>query len=155
MAFCPNCGTEVGGQFCPKCGTNVAGGAPGGGPATGAAPAPSSTGLTNNLASALCYLLLPAIIFLLIEPYNRNREVRFHAWQGIALAVVLTIFNIVLGMFFGFFMVATSGFGLVIAPLLMLVHLAELILFIFVAFKAYNNQRIVLPVIGPFAEKQA
>jgi uncharacterized membrane protein len=37
----------------------------------------------------------------------------------------------------------------------MLFALGELILFLFLAIKAYQNQRIVLPVIGPFAEKQA
>jgi uncharacterized membrane protein len=150
MAFCPNCGSEVSGQFCPKCGTSVAGGAPAAAPAT----AGSST-LATNLASALCYLLLPAIIFLLIEPYNRNREVRFHAWQAIGLAVVLTVFNIAVAIVFSIFIAATSGLGIVIAPLLMLVHFGEVLLFIYVAFKAYQNQRISLPIIGPFAEKQA
>jgi uncharacterized membrane protein len=111
--------------------------------------------MATNLASALSYLLLPAIIFLLIEPYNRNREIRFHAWQCIGMAVALTILNIILSIFVGIFIAATSGFGLVIAPVLMLVHFGEILLFIFVAFKAYQNQRIVLPVIGPFAEKQA
>jgi uncharacterized membrane protein len=103
----------------------------------------------------LCYLVLPAIIFLLIEPYNRDRAIRFHAWQAIALAVVLTVFNIAIGIVFSIFIAATSGIGLVIAPLLMLVHFGEMLLFIFVAFRAFQNQRIVIPVIGPFAEKQA
>ena len=150
MAFCPNCGTEVNGQFCPKCGTNVTGAAPLGAPTTA-----TSSGMTDNVASALCYLFIPAIIFLLIEPYNRNRAVRFHAWQGIALAVVLWVINIIVGIVWGMFAAATGGFGLVTAPLLMLFHLAEVVLFIWVAVKAYQGQRIVLPVVGPFAEKQA
>jgi uncharacterized membrane protein len=129
----------------------VSGAAPLGAPS----PAAGASPLAANLASALCYLLLPAIIFLLIEPYNRDRAIRFHAWQAIAMAVVLTVFNFAIGMVFTMFMVATSGLGLVIAPLLMLVHFGEMILFIFVAFRAYQNQRIVLPIIGPFAEKQA
>ena len=152
MAFCPNCGSEVGGQFCPKCGTSVAGGAP---PMGGASPSAGSSPMAMNLASALCYLLLPAIIFLLVDPYNRNREVRFHAWQAIALAVALTVFNIAIAIIFSIFIAVTSGIGLVIAPLLMLMHFGEVLLFIFVAVKAYGNQRIVLPLIGPFAEKQA
>jgi uncharacterized membrane protein len=52
-------------------------------------------------------------------------------------------------------MLATSGLGLVMAPVLMLIHFAEVILFLYVAVKAYQGQRIVLPVIGAFAEKQA
>ena len=44
------------------------------------APATSapSTGLTDNVAGLLAYVtIIPAIIFLVIEPYNRNRFVRF------------------------------------------------------------------------------
>ena len=150
MAFCPNCGSEVGGQFCPKCGTNVAGGAP----AVGPAPV-SSSGMATNLASALCYFPIVAIIFLLIEPYNKNREVRFHAWQSISLTVVFIVLGIVLGIVFGAFMTVSYGAGIGVGMLMSLLRLGELILFIYLAFRAYNNQRIVLPIIGPFAEKQA
>jgi uncharacterized membrane protein len=150
MPFCANCGTEVSGQFCPKCGASMSGAAPAG----GAAPA-SSSAMATNLASALCYFPLVAIIFLLIEPYNKDRTVRFHAWQSIALAVVLIVLRIVLGIFFSMFMSFSYGLGALMGMLLMLYALGELILFLFLAFKAYQNQRIVLPVIGPFAEKQA
>lgn len=150
MAFCPNCGSEVGGQFCPKCGTNVAGVTPSAGPSP-----VSSSGMATNLASALCYFPIVAIIFLLIEPYNKNREVRFHAWQSISLTVVFIALSIVLGIIFGAFMSVSYGAGIGVGLLMSLIRLGELILFIFLAFRAYNNQRIVLPVIGPFAEKQA
>lgn len=153
MAFCPNCGTEVGGQFCPKCGTNVAAGVSPSGAA--AAPATSSAGLAPNMASALCYLFLPAIIFLMIEPFNRMREVRFHAWQGIALTIGIFILNIALGIVHFIIGMITGGLALILTPLFMLLYLGEFILFIFMIFKTYSNQRIVLPVVGPFAEKQA
>ena len=151
MAFCPNCGSEVSGQFCPKCGTNVAGAAPLGAPA----PVASSSAMATNLASALCYLFLPAIIFLLIEPYNKDRTVRFHAWQSIGLTVVLIVLRIVLGIVLGTMMAFSMSLGLLIGMMWMLIGLGELLLYIFLAVKAYQNQRIVLPVIGPFAEKQA
>jgi uncharacterized membrane protein len=150
MAFCPNCGSEVTGQFCPKCGTSVAAGAPLGGPAP-----VSSAGMATNLASALCYFPLIAIIFLLIDPYKNDRAVRFHAWQSIALFVALLILRIALGIIFSLFMAVSTGMGIMVGLLWTLVGFGELILFIYLAFKAYNNQRIVLPVIGPFAEKQA
>src|SRR5579859_938522 len=106
MAFCANCGTEVSGQFCPKCGASVGGAAPVGGPA----PA-SSSAMASNVASALCYFPLVAIIFLLIEPYNKDRTVRFHAWQSIALAVVLIVVRIALGIIFSAFMSFSFGLG--------------------------------------------
>jgi uncharacterized membrane protein len=150
MAFCPNCGTEVGGQFCPKCGTSMTGATPLSPPAS-----VNASGMATNLASALCYFPLVAIIFLLIEPYNKDRTVRFHAWQSIALAVALIVVRIALGIILTLFMSMSYGLGAMLGMLLVLFGLGELILFIFLAVKAYNNQRIVLPIIGPFAEKQA
>jgi len=111
--------------------------------------------MATNLASALCYFPLVAIIFLLIDPYKQDRTVRFHAWQSIALAVVLIILRIVLGIIFGMFMAVSYSLGVMVGLLWTLIGLGELILFIFLAVKAYQNQRIVLPVVGPFAEKQA
>jgi uncharacterized membrane protein len=111
--------------------------------------------MATNLASALCYFPIVAIVFLLIEPYNKDRTVRFHAWQSIAIAVVLIVVRIALGIIFSMFMSFSYGMGALMGMLLMLFGLGELILFIFLAVKAYNNQRIVLPIVGPFAEKQA
>ncbi len=102
MAFCASCGSEVSGQFCPKCGASIAGSAPSGG-----LPPASSSAMATNLASALCYFPLVAIIFLLIEPYNRDRTVRFHAWQSIALMVVLIVLRIALGIILGIIFAAT------------------------------------------------
>jgi hypothetical protein len=80
MPFCSNCGAEVQGNFCAKCGAPMAG------PAGGTAPpppppVPTATGLTDNVAAALCYLLglLTGILFLVLAPYSQNRTIRFHA----------------------------------------------------------------------------
>src|SRR5213593_3189320 len=75
MAFCPNCGTQVTGNFCPSCGTAVA--------------ATATAGMQDNVAGGLCYLLglITGVLFLLLEPYNKKREVRFHAFQSIFLSV--------------------------------------------------------------------
>ena len=38
--------------------------------------------LTENLAGALAYLtFIPAVVFLVVEPYKKNRFVRFHSVQ--------------------------------------------------------------------------
>ena len=45
-------------------------------------PTPSSAqpGLSDSAAGALAYFtFIPAIIFLIVEPYSRNPFVRFHA----------------------------------------------------------------------------
>ena len=50
--------------------------------------ATNQTGLSDNAAGAIAYMtFVPAIVFLLVLPYNRNRYVRFHAWQSLLLNV--------------------------------------------------------------------
>src|SRR5437867_4021886 len=91
MPFCASCGAEVQGSFCPACGKPV-GAAPGAAPGAvpvGGPPAATSAGLQENMANTLCYLLglITGVLFLVLEPYNRNRNVRFHAFQSIFLHV--------------------------------------------------------------------
>jgi hypothetical protein len=70
MAFCASCGAEVQGKFCAKCGIPA-------GLAAGSAPAASAAApaaIDENVVAALCYLVgvLTGILFLVLEPYNRN-----------------------------------------------------------------------------------
>ena len=56
-------------------------------------PPVSAAGLPENTAAALCYLLglVTGIIFLVLEPYNKNKLIRFHAFQSIFLHVCVII----------------------------------------------------------------
>lgn len=165
MAFCPNCGTQVAGTFCQNCGTSMAGGAnPSGGPTPGgptpggatpgyASPQPlaaTSTGMSENVAGALCYLVgfITGIIFLVIAPYNQNKFVRFHAFQSIFFNVAYIAFWILMS----FLTVLTHGIGFILFPL---IGLGFFVLWLYLMFSAYNNKRIKLPIIGDLAEKQA
>ena len=88
--FCTNCGTPMddAAAFCPKCGHAVAGAAPPAGTGTAAPPVVAGSGLTDNVAGMLAYItIIPAIIFLVVEPYNRNKFVRFHSVQSIFFGV--------------------------------------------------------------------
>ena len=41
-------------------------------------------GLEDNVAGMLAYItIIPAIIFLVVEPFNKRRFVRFHSFQSI------------------------------------------------------------------------
>ncbi len=125
---------------CPACGKG-AGQSAGGGAA--AAPAAQSGGLQNNLAGALAYLWIVAIIFLLIEPYNRNKFVRFHSFQALFLGLVSIAGHIVLGII--------PFVGWVILPF---VSLAIFVVAVICAVKAYGKQEFKLPVLGELAAKQ-
>ena len=158
MAACAKCGAELNADaaFCSSCGAPVAtawaaassgGGAPG-----SAAPAASSGGLTPNVAGALAYLtIIPAIVFLVAEPYNKDRFIRFHAFQCLFVAAASFVLFVGLGIF-----TIIPIVGWIIGSLLMpLVALGIFCLILFTMFKAYNNEMFKLPVIGNIAEQQA
>lgn len=52
--------------------------------------------MSDNLAAALCYVLgfLTGILFLVLEPYNKNKLIRFHAFQSIFLNLALVVVDI-------------------------------------------------------------
>ena len=105
----------------------------------------AQTGLSDNAAGALAYVtIIPAIIFLIVEPYNRNSYIRFHSWQSIFLGIGAFAIDIVLGMI--------PVIGWIIIPFFLL---AFLVLWIIVIMKALKGERFKLPVIGDLAEKQA
>ena len=60
---------------------------------------PSAPGLSQNVASALCYVfgLVTGIIFLVLAPYNQDKTIRFHAFQSIFMHVGIIILFIALG----------------------------------------------------------
>jgi uncharacterized membrane protein len=108
----------------------------------------ATSGLSDDAASGLAYLtFIPAIIFLVVAPYNTNPKIKFHAWQSIFLGctwVCLWILNIVL------------AFIPIIGWLLMLVlALGLFIIWLICIINAFQGKRFVIPVIGPLAQKQA
>ena len=158
MAACAKCGTALaeGATFCGSCGTAVtaAGAAPasGGAAPTGAPAAASSGGLTSNVAGALAYLtIIPAIIFLVADPYKQDRFVRFHAFQCLFLAAGAFVIYFCLGIFA---IIPVIGWivGLLLIPLVGLTIFATVV---FSAYKAYNNEKFMIPVIGKLAAEQA
>jgi uncharacterized membrane protein len=111
--------------------------------------------LSENAAAALSYVtIIPAIIFLLIEPYNRIPFVRFHSWQSIGLCVGATVLQVLVSVGEGM-MHFIPG----VVYLFILVHFAIWLglfaLWIMIILKASKGEWYKLPVIGDFAEKQA
>ena len=112
---------------------------------TAPAPAPASGGMPDNTAGMLAYItIIPAIIFLVMEPYNKRPFVRFHAFQCLFLGLAAFAAQVVL-----------SIIPIVGWMLIPFVALATLVAAIWCLIKANQGQKFKLPIIGDFAEKQA
>jgi len=112
--------------------------------------------MTDNVAGMLAYVtIIPAILFLVIEPYNKSRFVRFHSFQNIFLhvgALVLWIALFIISAVLAFIPIL----GHLVAFLLwMCLSVGLLIVWIMLLLKANQGQMWKLPVIGDMAEKQA
>ncbi len=113
--------------------------------------------MTDNMAGALCYLFgfITGILFLVLAPYNQDRNIRFHAFQSIFLNIAWVALWIVISIILIPFRLIPF-LGIFIAIVLQSVlGLGGFILWLYLMFKTYNNEKIVLPVVGPMAEKQA
>ena len=153
MPFCSSCGTDVGTgvKFCPKCGTasdgsaaNPQAAAP---PSAMAAPSPSAIPNENMMGALAYFTIIPPILFLVMEPYNKNSFIRFHSFQCLFFAAAAFVVNIV-STIFG--MIPFIGWMIAL-----FVPLGLVLVWALVAFKAFSGERFKLPVIGDLAEKQA
>jgi uncharacterized membrane protein len=144
--FCASCGAQMGdaATACPACGKAAAQSVGGGAAAATAPAATTGGGLSDNTASGLAYItIIPAIAFLLIEPYNHNKTVKFHAFQCLGLAAVSIACSMIL---------VIPILGWIIG---ILGHLTVFVCWLICVVKAFGGGRFKLPVIGDFAEKQA
>ena len=107
----------------------------------------TSSGLSDDAASGLAYLLIPAIIFLMTAPYNTNPKIKFHSWQSIFLGcawIALWILDIILAF------IPILGWLLMI-----LLSLGLFVIWLIAIIQAFMGKKFTIPVIGPLAEKQA
>jgi uncharacterized membrane protein len=103
----------------------------------------TSTGLQENIAALLSYVLgwVTGLVFFLIEP--NNRFVRFHAMQSIIVFGIFTLLSIIFNWL---------PFWFVIWPIL---SILAFILWVILIVKAYQWVYFKLPLVGDLAEKWA
>jgi uncharacterized membrane protein len=107
--------------------------------------AKTSTGLEENVASLLCYILgwVSGIIFLLLE--TENKIIRFHAIQSIIVFGIITIVDI-------FLWLTPYPVDRVLNGILWAI---AFILWVVLMYKAYQGEKYKIPVAGDEAEKLA
>jgi len=107
--------------------------------------------LSDNIAGMLAYFtVVPAIVFLVMEPYRQRFFVRFHSLQCLFLAVAC--FAVFVGLMILGMIPGAGVLVLLVGPMLWLLgFLAACVCLL----KAYQGQIWKLPVIGELAEKRA
>jgi uncharacterized membrane protein len=145
MPFCSQCGQSVGGSdaYCPHCGRPQ----PGPAAARPAGHDPLSQ-FSPRTAAILCYVpglgWIASIVVLASERFRNDRDVRFHAFQGLYLFVAWLLDGWVLRPMFS--MIPRM-------PLNSLVELALLGMSIFMMVKAAHNETYSLPIFGELAHR--
>ncbi len=118
------------------------------------AAAKSAGSSDDNLIAALCYIIGLVSLFVLFTEKKSNKMLAFHAWQSLILMVIVLVVWVVLGMGTVFISVITSGLGSLLGCLFIPLGLAVFIGFLFLAYKAYQGEKVLVPIIGEFAQKQ-
>ncbi|MGA2755296.1 MAG: hypothetical protein ABSE53_16170 [Terracidiphilus sp.] len=112
----------------------------------------NASGLSDNAAGGLSYItIIPAILFLIVEPYKKSAFVRFNAWQSIFFYVAWAVVHILVEIAQN--LVPTVVF--LTLSLWQFVDLAFFVVLVIVFISAFNGKRFMLPIIGGLAEKQA
>lgn len=147
---CPHCAAQMPetAAFCPGCGRSLQ-------------PEESrSRGkvgrLPENFAGALAYItFIPAVLFLLRDPYRRNPFTRFHSIQcllftvlALALSAALKLASLVL------FIIPVIG-PLLAVLLSVLIGLGVAVIWLVLVVKAVQGEMFKLPLLGDFAEQYA
>jgi len=149
LTSCPDCAAQMPqtAAYCPGCGR----------PMQTEARAQGKVGvLSEPMAGALAYFtFIPAIIFLLLEPYKHNRFVRFHSFQclllwgaAILLAIALKLAALLL------FIIPVLG-PLLVVLVSAVVGIGALVLWLVLVVKAFLGETFQLPLLGAFAVQQA
>lgn len=125
----------------------------GGYPPQGAAA--GSGGLSETAAAAISYItIIPAIIFLVIDPYKRMPLVRFHSFQSIGLCVACVVVWIAL-MILQLVLHFIPLIGVLFVFIDIAVDIAFFVAWLMCILKASKGEWFKLSIIGDFAERQA
>jgi uncharacterized membrane protein len=147
--LCPQCFAQMPetAAFCPGCGRAM----------KHESPAEETAALfQENVAGALAYFtLVPAIIFVTIEPYKRNRFVRFHAAQCLLFCCATVVAAGILRL-----LAAVASVVPIVGPLFttliwVVSALAVVVVWFVLVIKALQEEMFKLPILGDYAEHWA
>ena len=149
MPFCTQCGNQVAvsDAYCAKCGARQR---------TGSTKAGDGApeflkNMSSRTASMLCYIpifgWLGAILVLASNRFRSDRDVRFHAFQGLYIFVLWLLIDFVIAP------VIALGPGLHVRPIRSLLELVVYCAWIWMIIKTSQSQMYRLPILGELAER--
>lgn len=156
MPYCTNCGTEAGERFCISCGSPVAAPPPPTPPLPRFPQVPSQPEIVlpqkirgENIASAACYTIFvfAGLGVLLLKHYRQSKAVRFHAFQSILLAFAFLAVNRLLENLYPDWQSTFTP----VSPF----HAAAILYWVLLMAAALFRLRILVPLLGQLADKQA
>ena len=116
-------------------------------PSAPAPPPPTAaadSGLADNVAGALAYItFIPAVLFLILDPYKNRPFVRFNALQCLGLYVCWICCGVIM-------IIPILGWIVGIVGILTVV-----VFWIICIVKAANGQLYKVPVVGNYVEQMA
>ena len=104
--------------------------------------------------AALTYIgfFVTGILFLFLEPYNKDEFIRFHARQSIGFSVVWFAVEIVFGVFIS---ILPLALGRLLGGIQMLINLGLAIFWLFLMYKAYMGERYRIPELADIVDNIA
>jgi uncharacterized membrane protein len=128
----------------------------------GTAPAPSRLPvLEENIAALLCWLplgpipILASAYFLMSSPYKSSKFIRFHATQSIFTLIAVVGLAVAFKIVSSIFTLIFPPIDLLLMPTWGLFSLAVLVLYAYMAYKAYSLESPKLPYVGEMMAKYA
>jgi len=115
-------------------------------PPLSSAPPPvvAQDGLADNVAGALAYItIIPAILFLILEPYNKRPFVKFHAFQCLGLTLTAFALSLILVIPILGWIVGVLG------------DVVLLVFWVLCIIKALSGEKYKVPFIGNYVETLA
>jgi len=147
LKSCPMCAAQMpaSAAFCPGCGRSMQIELP-------AKQTPDA--LRQNFLGAFAYVtFVPALVFLLVDPYRKNPFVRFHSIQCLLFWLVCVVLAVIVRLvFLGLLFIPIVG-PLLAVLIVVVMALAAVFIWIVLLVKAFQGERFALPLIGNLSDQ--
>ena len=111
----------------------------------------TTTNPQSRLIAALTYLVgfVTGVLFLYLEPYDKDDYVRFHARQSIVYSAAIVAAWIIISVFIA---VLPRSLGSLLGFFWGLLAFALAVFWVFLMYKAYTGERYRIPYLSDWAE---